>query len=116
MWSILAIILFTLMSGYADVQGFTHASKMWDGGKLIWREAGWSALGFVSGFTTYWLAVRFLKETGVVATEIQTILWFSVTIIGIALVSRKFFQWQRIDQVIAVIVLIGIGWLLFRTE
>ena len=35
-------------------------------------------------------------------------------IVGVAFASGKFLQWQTIDQIVAVVVLLGIAWLLFR--
>lgn len=109
------IVGITLISGIGDSQGFIYAAKMWQNGKIVWNEFGKSALGFGIGISTYWFAVKYLKEFGVFSPEIQTLIWFGVTIIGVALISRKFFVWQMIDQVIAIIVFAGIGWLLFRT-
>lgn len=50
-----------------------------------------------------------------VSPEMQTLLWFTMTIIGVAIVSGQFVDWQRVDQAVAVAILIGLGWLLFRT-
>jgi hypothetical protein len=111
---IILIIGLTLLSGVADAQGFVHASSMWEGKKLIWTEWVKSAGGFAVGIGTYWLVVRYMKELGILAPEVQTIFWFTITIIGVAAVSGKFFQWRLIDQGVAVITLTGIAWLLFR--
>lgn len=113
--TVLIIILLTLVSGFGDSQGFIHASNIWNNGKLNVNALGKSALGFSVGIFTYWLIVRYLQYVGIVTTEVQTILWFSATIIGIALLSGKFLTWQRIDQLVATLVVFGIGWLLFRT-
>jgi hypothetical protein len=34
--------------------------------------------------------------------------------VGAAFISGKFLEWQTIDQTVAVVVLLGIAWLLFR--
>ena len=109
------IVGITLISGIGDSQGFIHAAKLWQNGRIVWNEFGKSALGFGVGISTYWLAVRYLSEFGVLSPETQTLIWFGVTIIGVALISRKYFVWQTIDQVIALFVFLGISWLLFRT-
>jgi hypothetical protein len=77
-------------------------------------ELGKSALGFGVGVSSYWFAARYLTEFGVLSPEIQTVVWFGVTIAGVAFASGRFLQWQTIDQVIAAVVLLGIAWLLFR--
>lgn len=108
------IVLFTLFSGMGDAYGFTHASKMWENGRVVWAEFGKSLLGFEAGFIGYWLAVRYLKQVGVINTEIQAVLWFGVTIIGVAFLNGNFFHWPRLEQLVALVVLVGMGWLLFR--
>jgi hypothetical protein len=108
------IVGITLISGLGDSQGFIHAGKMWEDDKIVWAELAKSASGFTMGTSTYWLAVRYFKAFGVFSPETQTLIWFAVTIIGVALLSRTFFVWQKIDQVVAVFVFLGISWLLIR--
>lgn len=105
----------TLISGIGDSQGFIYAANVWQNGGLVWGELSKSALGFSIGIGTYWLSLKYLKELGVIAPETQAIFWFGITIIGVAFISGKFLRWQIIDQIIAITVLLGIGWLLFRT-
>ena len=49
------------------------------------------------------------------APEMQTLIWFSVTILGVAIISKNFFRWQTIDQIVGVVVLAGVAWLMIRT-
>jgi hypothetical protein len=112
---LLFIIAITLLSGLGDARGFIHAATMWQHGKLVLSEFGKSALGFAVGISSYWLAVKYLKEFGIFSPEAQTLIWFGVTMLGVALISGKFLRWQTLDQIIGVVVLLGIGWLLFRT-
>ncbi|HYR86493.1 MAG TPA: hypothetical protein VE422_20565 [Terriglobia bacterium] len=78
-------------------------------------ELAKSAAGFGLGIVMYWASIRFLQQFGVLSAETQTILWFGVTIIGIAVLSGSSLRWAVVDQSVAVLVLAGIGWLLFRT-
>jgi hypothetical protein len=111
----LIIIALTIVSGLADAQGAIHAAKIWQEGHLVWDELGKSALGFGVGIFVYWIVIRFMKEVGIVAPEVQAVLWFGVMMIGVALFNGAFFRWQRLEQVVAIAVLVGIGWLSFRT-
>jgi len=108
------IIAITLASGIADAQGFLHASKIWQEGKLVWDQLAKSALGFSAGIGSHWLSLRYMRELGVVAPEIQTLTWFAVTLIGVALLSGKIFKWPLVDQAVALAVLVGVGFLLVR--
>lgn len=112
---LIIIIGLTVLSGLGDSFGFVHAAKVWQGGQLVWVEVGKSALGFAFGISVSWLTIKYLQLFGIFAPETQTLLWFGVTMVGIALSSGKFFHWQRLDQVVAVAVLMGIGWLMFST-
>ena len=109
------IIVLTLMSGFADAQGFLHAAHIWEGRNLNWSEVGKSTIGFGTGIILYWIALKYLSAQ-VTAPEIQTMLWFGVTIVGVALVSGKFTHWRLSEQVVACGVVLGIGWLLIRTN
>lgn len=116
MWSIALIITFILISGIGDALGFVHSGKVWQGNQFVWQEALKATLGFQLGVIAFWMALRYLQVVGVVAPETQTMLWFGATIIGVALMSGKFANWHMIDQLVAMGVLTGIGWLLFRTS
>src|SRR5688572_28711118 len=96
---ILLIICITILSGIADSQGFIHASKIWVNNKLDWNELGKSALGIAIGISLYWLVLKYMNAAGIAAPEIQTLVWFSVTLLGVALISRNFFRWQTLDQI-----------------
>ncbi len=112
---VLIIIVLTLISGFGDSRGFLHSAKIWQGDKLILKEVAQSALGFLLGIVAYWYALRFLQQIGVVSAEMQTLLWFSVTIVGVAAASGQFVHWGLANQVIAIVVMLGIGILIFRT-
>lgn len=110
------IIVLTIVSGLADAQGAIHASKIWQDDRVVWDELGKSALGFGIGISVYWVVLRFMKELGIVAPEIQVVIWFSVMMIGVALISGAFFRWRLPEQVVSAAVLLGIVWLSFRTS
>ena len=111
----LLIVGLTLVSGIGDAYGFTHAALIWQNGRAMWGEVARSALGFAFGLAMYWVVLKYMVAVGIVAPEMQTIAWFAVTLIGVALISGKFLGWTRLDQAVAAAVLAGIGWLLVRT-
>jgi len=108
------IIGLTVISGYNDAKGFIHASKIWNKKGIVWEEVVYSGLGFAIGILTYWLSIKFLKVAGVDSVELQTVFWFAVTIISVAVLSGQFISWRLTEQLISIGVLLGIGWLLFR--
>jgi hypothetical protein len=110
--SVVLLIALTLISGFADAQGFIHASKAWLNGKLIWPELMQSASGFGLGIVAYWICIRFLQDFKIISPEIQTVGWFTVTIIGVAIFSGKFLHWPIVEQIVGIAVLLGMAWLL----
>ena len=113
--AVILIVVFTLLSGFGDSKGFVLSAKVWESGRLVWQEAVKASIGYGFGILMYWLAIRYLNQFGIVSPEIQTLGWFVVTIVGVAMFSGDFFKWQIVDRVVAICVLAGVGWLLFRT-
>lgn len=109
-------VLFTLLSGFGDAQGYIHAGRIWQGNHFVWFEAVKSALSFQFGILTFWLALRYLGRVAVFCTEIHILLWFVVTMVGVALLSGKFAQWPWHDQLLGLALIAGLGWLLVRTS
>lgn len=112
---IVIVLGLTIISGFGDAHGFVHSARVWKAGQWMWAEVAQSAVGFAFGMSVYWLAVRYYQQLGVSLAETQTIFWFAVTLIGVAVASGKFLHWAMIDQAVALAVLGGIGWLLVRT-
>lgn len=83
-------LFFTLISGAWDAKGFIHISRVWNDGRFVWREALYSLLCLQGGIVAFWFAVRYLHQLHVRAAEVQTLFWFGVTIIGVAVLSRQF--------------------------
>jgi hypothetical protein len=113
--AIIAIIFLTALTGIADSQGFIYSAQVWQKGKFIWINAGKSILSFSVGIMIYWLAIKFMQQVGIISAEIQTTIWFAITIVGVAIASGKFFHWSLTNQFVSVLVLIGIGFLIIKT-
>ncbi len=112
--SIGVVILLTIVSGLADAFGGLHAARVWRENTLDLRELGLSAIGFAIGIGVYYIAVRFMRQAGIVTPEIQTTLWFVVMIVGLALLNGAFLRWELVDQIVAIAVIAGVGWLSVR--
>ncbi len=111
----LLIAGFTIASGVFDALAFTYSARMWQGGSLVLGETAKAAGSFVVGIVMYWGAVRYLSEAGIVTAEMQSLLWFGVTILGVALLGGRFFHWQLLEQIAAVNVFVSLGWLVSRS-
>lgn len=104
----------TLLSGFSDALGFVHASRAWENDRLVVREAAWALVLFLGGIITYVVAIRYLDRLGVVSPELQTLLWFAVTVIGVALIQRTIVNWTQADRIMAVVAAVSVGWLVVR--
>jgi len=89
---LILLVGITLVSGIADAQGFIHAAKIWQTGRLAWDELGKSAAGFSVGILLYWFALKYMNMFGIVTPEIQTVSWFTVTLVGVARITGTFFR------------------------
>jgi hypothetical protein len=111
----LIALALVVLSGFADSLGFVYAAKVWQKDVFSWLDLVKSMLGWWGGITLYVISLRFMARMGVTSAEIQTIVWFAMTIIGVVIFSGKFFIWPRLDQAVAILVLVGLGWLLARS-
>jgi hypothetical protein len=107
-------VALTALTGFADSQGFIHASRVWDGGQLVWSEVWRSGLAFFIGVVAYWAVVRTIADLGVRSATIQTMGWFAVTIAAVVLTDSSQNRWELLDTVTALVVVAGLGLLMFR--
>ena len=114
-WNSVLVLVLIVLSGFADSLGFVYAARIWQAGQLSWPDVGRSALGWIVGITLYVISLKYMARLGVTSAEMQTAVWFAMTIIGVVIFSGRFFSWPRLEQVVATLVLLGLGWLLLRT-
>ncbi len=111
----LLVLALLVLSGLGDSIGFVYAARIWQDGVLSWGNLGRSAGSTAIGILLYYIALRPMSALGVTAAEVQTAVWFAMTIIGVVIFSGRFFTWPRLEQTVAVSVIIALGWLLVRT-
>jgi hypothetical protein len=108
-------VALTALTGYADSQGFVHASRVWDNGQLVWSEMLQSGAAFMIGVVAYWAVVRMVADLGVRSATVQTMGWFAVTIAAVVLTDVGKQRWELVDTMTALVVVAGLGLLMFRT-
>jgi hypothetical protein len=106
------VLLLTITSGVMDARGFVYAGRAWPGGALDWTAVGQSLLSFFAGISLYIGAVRFMQAMGVNAVALQSGIWFVATAIGIAALDGTVTQWTRLQQGVALGVMLGLAWLI----
>ncbi len=106
----------TTLSGLLDARGFFYAPLAWPGGRLDGKYAALSIACFVGGLSLYILAVRFMQHVGVGSVAVQSAVWFVVTAIGIAVLDGSVLQWTRVQQLVGLLVFLGLAWLISTTR
>lgn len=114
--TVLALIAMTAASAFFDAKGFVYASQAWRDGTLVPATALLSLVNFVGGVTLYVLSIGFSQRLGVQSAAVQSIFWFAMTVVGIALMDGTIAQWTTVQRTVGAIVTIGIGWLLVSTS
>ena len=110
------IFLLTALSAFFDAKGFVYASQSWKSGSLIVSTSLLALVYFVLGVTLYIASIGFQQRLGVHSAALQSIFWFAMTVVGIALLDGSIAQWSVAERVVGASVSIGIGWLLISTS
>lgn len=112
---VIALFVATALSAYFDAKGFVYASQSWKNGSLIASTSLLSLVNFTAGVTIYIVSIGFQQRLGVQSAAVQSIFWFAMTVIGIALLDGTISQWTLTQRMVGVVVSAGIGWLLVST-
>lgn len=113
---VLALIALTALSAFFDARGFVLAAQSWRAGALVPSTALLSLANFIGGVTLYVLSIGFSQRLGVQSAAVQSMFWFAMTVIGIALMDGTIAQWSMAQRAVGVVVTLGIGWLLVSTS
>lgn len=109
------LILALVVSGLGDARGLVYASRIWNEGfapNELLRSAAWFALGIGS----YWAALYWADRVSVVSTQVQVLIWFAVTIVGVAVMTGEMREWDYVDRSAAVVVVLVLAFLIVRRE
>jgi len=107
-----ALVVVTALSAFFDAKGFVYAAQAWRSGSLVTSTALLSLINFVGGVTLYIGSIGFQQSLGVQSAAVQSIFWFAMTVLGVAIMDGTIAQWSMAQRVVGVGVTIGIGWLL----
>src|SRR5689334_16157376 len=110
--SVFFVLVLTVTSGVMDARGFVYAGRAWPQGQIDWVTVGKSMLAFFAGISLYIGAVRFMQQMGLGAVALQSGIWFVVTAVGIAALDGTVLQWSRLQQLVGVVVIVGLAWLI----
>jgi hypothetical protein len=109
---VFALVVVTALSAFFDARGFVYAAQSWRSGSLIAGTALLSLIFFIGGVTLYILSIGFQQRLGVQSAAVQSIFWFAMTVVGVALMDGTIAEWSAAQRTVAAGVTVGIGWLL----
>jgi hypothetical protein len=111
-----ALIVVTALSAFFDAKGFVYAAQAWRSGSLNAVLALYSLVYFIGGVTLYIASIGFQQSLGVQSAAVQSIFWFAMTVLGVALMDGSIVQWSIAERVVGVAVAVGIAWLLVKSS
>ena len=62
----------------------------------------------------YWLGLRFIDASGVTSASVQTLIWFVITIIGVAVLSGDIKEWDVGSYMLAAVAIAAVAGLLIK--
>jgi uncharacterized membrane-anchored protein len=107
-----ALVIVTALSAYFDARGFVYAAQTWREGSLVPGVVFLALVNFMGGIALYIGSIGFQQRLGVESATMQTIFWFVMTVVGIAIMDGTIGQWSIAQRAVGVAVTAGIGWLM----
>ncbi|MFL6548990.1 MAG: hypothetical protein ACJ8OJ_09870 [Povalibacter sp.] len=112
---IAALFAITALSAYFDAKGFVYAAQSWRSGSIVATTSLLSLINFIGGVTLYILSIGFQQRLGVQSAAMQSMFWFAMTVVGIAILDSTITDWSIAQRTVGAVVTVGIGWLLVST-
>ena len=109
-------LVFLLIASLADAKAVYYAVRNWSGGKLQYMNVGMTFLFFTVSVLPFIYSVKFFGNAGILSRPIQSLIWFMGTICFVAVLDGTFFEWKKIDQLVALLIVIGMTWLVVRVN
>lgn len=115
MWkSIILASILMLISGLADSYGFIHAAKIWQDGTFVRKELFYSAGGYLLGILAFWISVRPMSSIGYSTAGLLTLIWFTVAIVGVGILTGEFTNWDFHSKIAAITTILSLAFLLYK--
>jgi hypothetical protein len=113
--NVVLLVVLTVFCAWGDSRGFIYASQVWTDGRPDWELVFRSTCGFTIGIGAYLAALKYVQGFGELSASVQTLAWFLVTIVGVAVGSRDVLAWAPLDQALAVLCVALLALVIVRT-
>ena len=105
-----------LIASLADAKAVAHATEAW---KYDHVQVGHVIKVFsyyIVSILPFLYSIRFFGYAMTVSPSIQVLIWFLSTVVFIAILDRSFLGWGLVNQVIGLILVVGMSILVYRTH
>lgn len=114
--TVAAAAMLMAASGVGDAWGFRAASRAWSDGSIVWGEVGQSVVAFTVGIGCFLLAVRPLQDVGIDSAATQSLIWFAVTVVGVAILDGSVRSWDAPAVIAGVVAVVSLATVIARVE
>lgn len=116
MITIIIAIVITITAALVEARGYVLSFAAFSNGNVNIWQLGVSLLWYILGILIDYIALYTLSQSKIFIPELLSTIFMLSTIVGIALLSGQFFQWQLIDKIVAVLVAMGLVWLAYHVD
>lgn len=111
---ILAAIVITLLAAFVEAHAYNYSFDAFKQGNIQWMLLALSFGVYSIGILIDYVSLYVLSKTSIFIPELLAAIFMVATLVGIALLSGQFLTWKTSDQIVAGLIVAGLGWLAFR--
>lgn len=103
-----------LIASLADARAVAHATEAWKHDQIQMNHVIRVFAYYLVSIVPFLYSIRFFGYAVTVSPSIQVLLWFLSTVVFIAIIDRTFFSWGGLNQVLGLLLVVGMAVLVYR--
>ena len=111
-----AAIFCLLVASLADAHAVNYATKVWLNDKIQVTNIVKVFAYYVVSIVPFLYSIRFFNYAISVNASLQILIWFLSTVLFVSIIDRSFFGWHMVDQLLGIVLVIGLGYLAIHTQ
>lgn len=105
-----------LVASLADAKAVAYATEVWKYDHIQIDRVIRVFVYYLVSIIPFLYSIRFFGYAMTVSPSIQVLIWFLSTVVFIAILDRSFLGWGLVNQVIGLILVVGMSILVYRTH
>lgn len=105
-----------LIASLADARAVAHATEAWKNDQIQVGHIIRVFAYYLVSIIPFLYSIRFFGYAVTVSPSIQVLLWFLSTVVFIAILDRSFLSWGGLNQVLGLMLIVGMAVLVYRTH